>query len=136
MSPIEEREERTVSFPEEVRRAAVTAARAAADKKAEQVLVLDVGPMLGIADAFIISSGSNDRQVRTIAEAVEDALREAHGKKPKRVEGMDDARWVLLDFGDLVVHVFNGEARAYYELERLWSDAVRLEWDGAIAQQA
>jgi len=108
---------------------AVTAARAAADKKGVATVVLDVGPLLAITDAFVITSGTNDRQVRTIAEEVEAKVKQAGLGVPLRIEGLDDARWVLLDYGDVVVHVFLEEARHYYDLERLWSYANRIDWE-------
>jgi ribosome-associated protein len=86
------------------------------------VLVLDVSEPLVISDYFVICSGNSDRQVRAIAEEVERACR-AEGARPLRREGERDARWVLLDFVDFVVHVFLEEERAYYDLERLWRDA-------------
>ncbi|MEO7836727.1 MAG: ribosome silencing factor [Acidimicrobiales bacterium] len=107
------------------------AAAAAAAKKGEDVVVLEVGPILGITDAFVITHGANVRQVRSIAEEVEDQVSAAGGPKPLRVEGLDDARWVLLDYGDFVVHVFLDEVRRFYDLERLWADAPRVAWDGA-----
>ena len=78
--------------------------------------------MLTIVDAFVITSASNTRAVATIAEEVEARIKAAGGGGPLRVEGLDDKRWVLLDYGDVVVHVFLLEVREYYELERLWSD--------------
>lgn len=84
--------------------------------------------MLAIVDWFVIASAGNPRQVRTIAEEVEAQVKRQSGEGPLRVEGMDDARWVLLDFGDVVVHVFLEEVRAFYELERLWGDVERLDW--------
>ncbi len=96
---------------DEIRRLAAVAARAAADKKATDTLVLEVGGVLAITDFFVITSGSNARQVRTIAEDVEAQVARAAGRKPLRTEGLDDARWVLLDFGDFVVHVFLDEVR-------------------------
>ena len=84
--------------------------------------MLFVGDVLAITDAFVITSAPNTRQVRTIAEAVEEQVALAGGPKPNRIEGLDDLRWVLLDYGSFVVHVFLQEARDYYELERLWSD--------------
>lgn len=108
---------------------AVVAAQAADAKKGSDTLILDVGALLGITDRFVITSGTNDRQVRTIAEEVELRVRRADGRGPVRVEGLDDARWVLMDYGDVVVHVFNDEARQYYNLERLWSDARRVAWE-------
>lgn len=109
----------------------VVAARAAAAKKGEGTTVLDVADIMAITGAFVITSGTNPRQVRTIAEEVEAAVKRAGGGSPLRTEGLDDARWVLLDYGDFVVHVFVEEARAYYELERLWTDAPRMAWDEA-----
>ncbi|HUZ43187.1 MAG TPA: ribosome silencing factor [Acidimicrobiales bacterium] len=108
---------------------AATAARAATDKKGEDTIVLEVGPLLSITDAFVITSGSNDRQVRTIAEEVEAQVRTAMDRAPLRVEGLSDAHWILLDYGDVVVHVFLDETRRYYDLERLWADAPRIIWE-------
>jgi len=117
-----------VTTREQVRELLVTAAKAASDKKGEDTVVLEVGQVLAITDAFVITSGANTRQVKTIAEEVERKIDEAGGPKPLRIEGLDDARWVLMDYGDFVVHVFLDELRRYYELERLWSDAPRLDW--------
>jgi ribosome-associated protein len=90
--------------------------------------VLEVRELIVITDYFVIASGTSDRQVRTIADEVERVLAE-RGSKAIRREGRADGRWVLLDFVDLVVHVFVTEEREYYELERLWSDAPRLRWE-------
>ncbi len=111
-----------------VRGWAMAAARAAAAKGGQDTLLLDVSDVLAITDAFVVTSGPNTRQVRTVAEEVEAKVKEAGGPAPLRIEGLDDARWVLLDFGDFVVHVFLEEARRFYELERLWADASRLAW--------
>jgi ribosome-associated protein len=108
---------------------AAVAARAASDKLGADTVILEVGQVLAITDAFVITSGANSRQVRTIAEEVEKAVKADDGPTPLRIEGLDDARWVLLDYGDFVVHVFLDEARRYYDLERLWSDAPRVHWD-------
>lgn len=94
--------------------------------------MLDVGDIIGITDAFVITSGNNVRQVKTIAEEIERQLKELGGK-PIQVEGLSDATWVLLDYGDFVVHVFQKETRDYYDLERLWSDAPRIGWEEATA---
>lgn len=104
------------------------AARAADEKTATDTVVLEVGEVLGIAEAFVITSAGNERLVRTIVEEVERQVKEAGGPGPLRIEGMSDARWVLMDYGDIVVHVFLEEARRYYDLERLWSDAPRFDW--------
>lgn len=103
-----------------------TAVRAASDKKAREIVVIDVGDFLAITDYFVICSGSSDRQVRTIAEEVEAKLRET-GVRPLRTEGAVEGGWLLLDFGVFIVHVFTDEMRQYYELERLWKDAPRPE---------
>lgn len=107
---------------------ALEAAAAADDKQAADVVVLDVGGVLAITGQFVIASASNTRLVRTIADAVEERLTDLGGPKPVRIEGLDDLRWVLMDYGDFVVHVFLDEARRYYELERLWSDVPRVNW--------
>ena len=107
----------------------VVAARAASDKSGTDTVILEVGGILAITDAFVITSGANVRQVRTIAEEVELHVRHAGGSKPLRIEGLDDARWVLMDYGDFVVHVFVDEVRRYYDLERLWADAPRVAWE-------
>jgi ribosome-associated protein len=97
---------------------------AAADKKAKDIAVIDVGPFLQITDHFVICSAPNERQVKTIAEEVEKKLKE-HDRSPIRTEGSPDTGWILVDYGDFVVHVFTDEMRAYYDLERLWKDAER-----------
>jgi ribosome-associated protein len=107
----------------------VTAAAAAADKLGRDVVVLEVGEVLSIVEHFVIASAPNGRQVKTIAEEVEDKVRGAGGDSPIRVEGLNDASWVLLDYGDIVVHVFLDETREYYDLERLWRDVPRLDWE-------
>ncbi len=117
--------------PEVVREWASAAAAAADDKKATGTVILDVGPILAITDLFVITSAGNDRLVRTIAEEIERRVKQTGGPAPLRIEGLDDARWVLLDYGDFVVHVFSDEARQYYDLERLWSDAERVPWGTA-----
>ncbi len=98
------------------------AAVAASAKKAEQIVVLDVSRQLVITDYFLICSGNTERQVKTIAEEVERRLMEEDGIKPARREGEQEARWIVLDYVDFVVHVFRREEREYYGLERLWSD--------------
>ena len=97
------------------------AAVAADDKKAENIVALDVSQHMPLADVFLIASASNERQVVAIAEAIEDALM-GDGAKALRREGVRGGRWALLDFNDLIVHVMHDEDRAYYALERLWKD--------------
>jgi ribosome-associated protein len=116
----------------------VAAARAAAEKQAVDVVILDVRELIVITDAFVICTGTTDRQVRTIVEEVEKALRRL-GHRPVRREGETQSRWVLLDYVDMVVHVFAPEEREYYDLERLWRDAPRVPWEapaGGVAASA
>jgi len=108
------------------------AAAAASAKKGEDIIALDVGDILSITDAFVIASATNTRHVRTIVDEIEKAMKEYVDTAPKSVEGLDDASWVLLDYGDIVVHVFLDETRAYYELERLWTDAPRIDWEQLV----
>jgi ribosome-associated protein len=119
---------------EESREAAVAAARAAAAKQAEHITILDVHGLIVITDYFVICSAGTQRQVKTVIEAIEDATR-ALGERPVRREGETGAGWWLLDYIDVVVHVFGTEERDYYDLERLWRDAPRLPVD-ATAEAA
>ena len=107
------------------------AAVAASDKLATDQLAFDVSEQLAITDAFLLASGGNDRQVRAIVEEVEDKLREL-GAKPIRREGHRDGRWVLLDYGDVVIHVQHAEEREFYALERLWRDCPVIELPAEI----
>lgn len=106
---------------------ATVAARAAAEKTAEPTVVLDVGPVLGIVGWFVVTSGRNPPQIRTIVERVEEAITEQGGPKPVHIEGRD-SQWVCMDYGEFVVHVFHDELRAVYDLERLYADMARVEW--------
>ena len=112
-----------MSAPEESLDLARVAAQAAADKLAGEVIGLDVSELVVITDAFLVCSGDSERQVSAIVNGVEEALLKGRRRKPLRREGERDARWVLLDYGDIVVHVQHSEDRAYYALERLWRDA-------------
>ncbi|MFN2341053.1 MAG: ribosome silencing factor [Halanaerobium sp.] len=104
---------------------ALLAADAADDKKAEDIDILDVQGLTVIADYFVICSANSDQQVRAIARAIDDKLSEK-GIEPQKIAGMDDARWVLMDYADVIVHVFKKREREYYDLERLWSDAEKI----------
>jgi ribosome-associated protein len=84
---------------------------------------------MGIVESFVITSAPNTRLVRTIVDEVEEQVRELTGAKPRAVEGLSDASWVLMDYGDVVVHVFLTETREFYGLERLWADAQRIAWE-------
>ncbi len=103
------------------------AGAAAADKLGQNTEAFFVGSVLGITDWFVVTAGSNARQVRAIVEAVEEQLTLSGGPKPTRIEGLDTANWVLMDYGSFVVHVFDDESRGFYELERLWQDVPRLD---------
>jgi ribosome-associated protein len=104
---------------------------AAEGKKGDDIVVLDVGDIMGIVESFVITSASNTRLVRTIVDEVEKQLTEQAAIKPRAIEGIDDYSWVLMDFGDFVVHVFLTETREFYGLERLWADAARVPWEAA-----
>jgi ribosome-associated protein len=107
---------------------AIAAARAASSKKAQDVVVMQVRDLIVITDFFVLATGTSDRQVRTVAQEIENVLRD-QGMKPVRREGQREGRWVLLDFVDFVAHVFHQEEREYYGLERLWSDAPLVAWE-------
>lgn len=111
---------------------ALAAAQAAADKLAKDILLLDVSAQLVITDVFLLASAENDRQVLAVVDAIEEKLREL-GAKPLRREGEKEGRWVLLDFGDVVVHVQHQEERVYYALERLWKDCPVIPFVDASA---
>jgi len=109
----------------------VVAARAADEKKATDTIIIDVGDVISITDHFVITSGTSARQVKAISEAVEEEVRLAGGPSPRRIEGADTREWVLLDYGEFVVHVFITERRDFYQLERLWGDRPRVAWKAA-----
>jgi ribosome-associated protein len=102
-----------------------TAVRAARDKKASDIVVLDLRTANGFTDYFVICTGQNPRQIGAIADAVVDSVREQAGERPALVEGIEKSAWVLLDYFNFVVHVFSPDCRAFYNLERLWGNAVR-----------
>ena len=124
--------------PSDAHERALIAAGAAAAKKGEDITVLEVGDIISIIDCFVLVSAGNTRLVRTIVDEVQQVLREHDGSRPIGIEGLDDASWVLLDFADVVVHVFLSATREYYDLDRLWADAPRLDVGDApvIAGQA
>ena len=111
------------------------AARGASALQATDIVALDVGDVIAITEWFVVASGSNVRQVRRIAEEVEAEVKAVGGDGPIRIEGLEDATWVLLDFGPFVVHVFHVDTRAYYDIERLWSDVPRFEYDDTPADR-
>lgn len=111
--------------------AALAAAEAASDKLAEDIVILDVSDQLVITDAFVLCSAANERQVKAIVDAVEEKLHSL-GEKPLRREGEKESRWVLLDFGDVVVHVQLAEERIHYAIERLWKDCPVISLPASI----
>ncbi len=118
-----EQPERAVLEPEE---AVMAAAKAAGERKATDMVVLDLRKIASFTDFFLICTGTNPRQVQAISDAVQEHLRAA-GKRPLHTEGYSSAEWILLDYGDFIVHVFSSASRRFYDLERLWRDAERRE---------
>lgn len=112
--------------------AVMTAAESADAKLGRDTVVLGMADLFGVVDAFVITSAQNTRHVRTLVEEIERELKESHGLAPVRVEGLPDATWVLMDYGDFIAHVFLQETRDYYDLEHLWSGAPRLDWRSAV----
>ena len=104
----------------------LAAARAAARKKADNIIAIDVSGRLALTDVFLILSGDNDRQVRALVDAIAEAMLKA-GARRRQCEGLEEASWVLIDYSDIVVHVQQAEAREYYALERLWKDCPRID---------
>lgn len=105
-----------------------TAALAAEDKGATEILVIDVGDVLGICELFVVATAANTPMVKAVTDAIQERIATEWGEKPRSIEGADGRRWVLLDYADIVVHVFLAEDREYYRIERLYSDAVQHEW--------
>jgi len=118
------REEKDLARPR-----ALEVARAGLDKKAEDVLVIDVRGLSSYADYFVLMTADSDRQAGAIADAVDEKLK-AQGASKVGVEGYESGRWILIDYGDVVAHVFNREARGFYDLEGLWADAPRFTVEG------
>jgi ribosome-associated protein len=112
------------------------AAATADDKKGSDTIIIEVGSVLAITEYFVITSASNSRLVRSIAEDIEQAIKDIGGGSPKRIEGLRDLTWVLLDYGDWVAHVFGDDTRAFYDLERLWKDMPRIDWRDSSASSA
>jgi len=105
------------------------AARTASDKKARDIVGLDLRAVASFTDYFLICTGNNARHVQSIADSVEEDLRRS-GRRPLHIEGYSAAEWILLDYGDFILHVFNPTSRKFYDLERLWRDARRIELPG------
>jgi ribosome-associated protein len=118
------------------RELAVIAAEAASDKKADDIIAINIAELLVVTDYFVIATGNTNIQVKAIAGEIEDQLRERGGVKPIGREGETEAKWVLLDYGDIVVHVFQPEERGFYRLEKLWGDAPRLALPASVVGRA
>ena len=112
------------------------AIRCADDKKATRISVLDLRPIASFTEFFIIADGANQRQVQAIADEINEQLKKQAGRRPVRIEGYKSAEWVLLDYGDFVVHLFNKEARDFYDLERLWRDAGKVDLPESMRSSA
>ena len=117
------------------RELALKIAEAALDKKATRIEIIDVRDKVDYTDYVVVMSGRSDRQVAAIAGGVEEDLKRKHGARCSGVEGLPQGNWVLLDFGDVVVHVFHQDTRGYYDLEALWLDADRVEFEGQRADE-
>lgn len=126
--------DRVISATSEAIEAALAAAAAIDDKKGLDIAVLDISELLVVTDIFVIASGTSNRHVRSLADEVEGKLKAELSRRPLRREGREHSRWVLLDYGDLVIHVFDQETRDYYQLERLWADAPVIEFEPASAE--
>jgi ribosome-associated protein len=103
------------------------------DKKAIEIVALDLRGVLGYTDYFVICSGNTERQAKAIHDGIHQGLKDAHGLIPRRVEGASQARWILMDYFDVVVHVFNPDARAFYRLEQLWGEAPELDLSDVVS---
>ena len=117
---------------EDIKRWSRQAAVAADEKLGKDTVLLDVGALVGITDVFVITSGSNYRQVRAIIEEIQEQMLLLDGPKPQTIEGreyQEGSIWVLMDYGGFIVHVFDDETRTLYDLERLWNDCPRIDWE-------
>lgn len=121
---------------DEARECSAIAALAAEARSGLETMVLEVGDIISITENFVLTSGRNTRQVRAIVEEVEVQVRRLRGRRPIHTEGITDCTWVVLDYGDFVVHVFLDETRRHYSLERLWSDAPLVDWQRAAGAAA
>ena len=122
---------RGAAKPPKLPKAVASAVQAALDKKALDVVILDLRKAIGFTDYFVICSGTNPRQIQAIADAIEDTLKEDLGERPALVEGVEKSEWILLDYFNFVVHVFSRDCRAFFDIERLWGNAERYEFADA-----
>lgn len=113
-----------------IKERAVEAAKIASGKKAKDIIILQLAGLTAFADYFVICSGENPVQIRTIAEAIEKDFKTNAGIMPMGIEGLANGQWVLMDYGDIIIHIFNEESRSFYNLEKLWMDAPRISFKG------
>ena len=124
-----------MSEPKAGRELALLVAEAALDKKANRIEIIDVRDKVDYTDYVVVMSGRSDRQVAAIARGIEEELKLKHGTRCEGAEGLPQGNWVLLDFSDVVVHIFHEEARGFYDIEGLWLDADRVEFEGQQAEE-
>ncbi len=120
--------ETTATEPDDGRALALVVARSAHEKKGDDIVILDVGDVLAIAGWFVVVSASNSRLVESLAQDIQRAAKEQLDSTPIRTEGHREKQWILMDYGDVVVHVFHKDMRDFYEIERLYGDVPRLDW--------
>lgn len=113
---------------------ALAAARSADEKQGRNIVILDVGDVLAITDFFVVIDAPNRRLVRTLVDEIEQSVRELSGRSPVRLEGLKEQQWVLVDYGDVIVHVFLDEVRRFYEIERLYRDVGKVDWTDGLEQ--
>ncbi len=113
---------------------ALAAARSADEKQGRNIVILDVGDVLAITDFFVVIDAPNRRLVRTLVDEIEQSVRELSGRSPVRLEGLKEQQWVLVDYGDVIVHVFLDEVRRFYEIERLYRDVGKVDWTDELEQ--
>ncbi len=115
-------------IPATARELATTAARAADSKGATEIVILDVAPVMGICELFVILTASNTPMVKAVTDEIQQRISEDCNQNPRAIEGADGRRWVLLDYGDVVIHIFLAEDREFYRLERLYADSAQQDW--------
>ncbi len=126
MSKVDVRCEPVVPLPEAALRRALLAARTAEDNRGQNVVVLDMRELTSMFDYFVVASGASRRQLHTMSEEIDHALEHQMGDRRLGIEGYQESRWILLDYGDVVVHLFEPETRQYYAIEELWAEAKRV----------
>ncbi len=124
------RDAATIESQLRARKFAIEVARLMADDKCEDLIILDLAGISGVCDFFVIGTGTSDRQMRAVADNIEE-MGKKRGERPFSTAGLEGSSWMVLDYVDVVIHLFDGEARNFYELETLWGDAPRVEWESS-----